>query len=216
MKKLFQAIRRGEILTVRALLDAHPALIACTAKQPPKKDDGQSPLQVAVKCGQLEIAHLLLDRGADVNFMEAEACCNAWRMPVLHDAVRCAVMRSRWNTVGLRGELQISSSREEADGAYGLLERILELGADPGARDSYGNSAMERAVLDARQVLPACLPATGEVRQNRVVTPELRADFQRIFRLLARYGLDGTWPDRQSGTPLAERYGREPVAEFLR
>ena len=55
MKKLFQAIRRGDAAAVRELLEKKPELIACTAKQPPKKDDGQSPLQVALKTNHLEI-----------------------------------------------------------------------------------------------------------------------------------------------------------------
>lgn len=67
MKKLFQAIRQGNDAAVRALLEKKPELISCTAKQPPKKDDGQSPLQVALKTGRLEIAEYLLDLGADVN-----------------------------------------------------------------------------------------------------------------------------------------------------
>lgn len=98
MKKLFVAIRKGEIETVRELLEKKPELVACTAKQPPKQDDGQSPLQVAIKSGQFEIANILLDGGADVNFMESPDCCNPWRMPALHDAIRAAVMSCRWQT----------------------------------------------------------------------------------------------------------------------
>ena len=97
MKKLFQAIRKGDLHAVRELLDKKPELIACTAKQPPKKDDGQSPLQVALKTGQLAIAELLLDRNADVCFIESPDCCNAWCAPVIHDAINAAVMLSRWN-----------------------------------------------------------------------------------------------------------------------
>lgn len=60
VKKLFQAIRQGDLETVKELLDKKPELIECTAKQPPKKDDGQSPLQVALKTGNFEIAEYLL------------------------------------------------------------------------------------------------------------------------------------------------------------
>ena len=66
MKKLFTAIRQGKLDEVAAILDKKPELIACLAKAPPKKDDGQSPLMVAIKSDHLEAAHLLLDRGADV------------------------------------------------------------------------------------------------------------------------------------------------------
>ena len=71
MKKLFTAIRQKDFEAVKALLDKKPELIACTAKQPPKKDDGQSPLQVALKTGSFDVADYLLDLGADVNFIEA-------------------------------------------------------------------------------------------------------------------------------------------------
>ena len=43
MKKLFTMIRRGNLEEVAKILDKNPALIACTATAPPKKDDGQSP-----------------------------------------------------------------------------------------------------------------------------------------------------------------------------
>ena len=45
-----------------------------------------------LKTGNTAIANYLLDMGADVNFIEDETCCNAWRTPVLHDAINCAVM----------------------------------------------------------------------------------------------------------------------------
>ena len=67
MKKLFTMIRRGNLEEVAAILDKKPDLISCLAKAPPKKDDGQSPLMVAIKSDNLEVAHLLLDRGADIH-----------------------------------------------------------------------------------------------------------------------------------------------------
>ncbi|MCT4595158.1 MAG: ankyrin repeat domain-containing protein [Anaeromicrobium sp.] len=39
---------------------------------PPKKDDGQSPLQVALKTGNFQIADFLIDNGANLNFMEVD------------------------------------------------------------------------------------------------------------------------------------------------
>lgn len=81
-EKAVSSYKKKESDTVRELLAKKPELVRCTAKQPPKKDDGQSPLQVAFKTGNFEAANLLLDLGADVNFMEDESCCNDWRAPV--------------------------------------------------------------------------------------------------------------------------------------
>ena len=71
MKKLFTAIRASNLEMVRQVIEKKPALVNCVAKQPPKKDDGQSPLQVALKTGNIAIANYLLDMGADVNALDS-------------------------------------------------------------------------------------------------------------------------------------------------
>ena len=215
MKKLFTAIRNGNIDVVKSLLAKDPGLIACTAKQPPKKDDGQSPLQVAIKSGNFEIANYLLDCGADVDFMEAEACANEWRMPVLQDAIMAAIMCCRWNATGPDGTMQVFSTKEKADTAYLLLKRMLNMGADVSCQDSYGNSCLERAVLDAKQILPRYNYGTKTVMPGRIVTEELRADLERIFSLLRQAGVDFAAPDRIRNQPIYEAYAEEPVGDFL-
>ena len=185
MKKLFTAIRQGDSSLVCELLDKKPELISCAAKAPPKKDAGQSPLQVAIKSGHFAIAHLLLDRGADVNFMEAEDYVSDWRMPVVQDAVMAAVMNTRWTTVRPDG-VHVSHTQAEADEAYALLERIVRAGADLTRVDSYGNNALDRALLDARRILPQFHPGEKRYLNDRVMSPELDADLTRIFRLLLR------------------------------
>lgn len=183
MKKLFTAIRQGDTAAVCALLDKKPELIACTSKAPPKKDAGQSPLQVAIKSAHPEIAHLLLDRGADVNFMEAADCGSDWRMPVVQDAIMAAVKCSRWNT-RWQDTYQVSHTQEQADQAFTLLEHMVKLGADLTAKDSYDNSALDRALLDARQILPGFHSGEQRYIENRLLTPELETDLNRIFALI--------------------------------
>lgn len=207
MKKLFQAIRQGDFDTVKQLLEKKPELISCTAKQPPKKDDGQSPLQVAIKAGRFDIADYLLELGADVNFIESESCCNEWRAPVIHDAINAAVMCSRWNVV--YDELKTANSRERADAAYRILEKIVGLGADVNAMDSYGNSCLWRFCLQARQILPS-------VRQtDRVLTPELHRDLSRIAALLSANGMDMSYIPPSCQLTAAQMYAAEPLAQFL-
>ena len=41
MKKLFLAIRHNDLQKVKDIIGQNPGLVHCTAKQPPKKDDGQ-------------------------------------------------------------------------------------------------------------------------------------------------------------------------------
>lgn len=217
MQKTFKAVRHGDIDTVREILLANPDEINAVAKQPPKKDDGQSLLQVALKTGQLDIAELLLDFNANVNYIEPEECCNEWRIPVLHDAIRCAIMNCRWNSKDyLTKEYEVHSTKERADKAFFLLKRTLELGADITSKDSFGNSALERAILDARQLLPSYDYSQKTVSDNCLITNELKNDFSRIFSLLYEYGASNKWIDRITGKPIIEHYKDEPVSELLK
>ena len=155
MKKLFTAIRASDFEMVRQIIEKKPELVNCVAKKPPKKDDGQSPLQVALKTGNTAIANYLLDMGADVNFIEDETCCNEWRTPVLHDAINCAVMSCRWNSDDKYMGFREFSTKERAVEARGVLKKMLDMGADVNALDSYGNSGLNRFALQAKQILPS-------------------------------------------------------------
>lgn len=217
MKKTFKAVRDGNIDAVREILSVNPDEINAVAKQPPKKDDGQSLLQVALKTGQLDIAMLLLDFNANVNYIEPEECCNEWRVPVLHDAIRCAIMNCRWNSKDyFTKKYEVHSTKEKADKAFCVLKRMLELGADITSKDSFGNTSLERAILDARQLLPSYTYPEMTVGDDRLITDELRNDFSRIFSLLYEYGASNQWMDRITGQSIAEHYKDEPVSEFLK
>ena len=193
MKKLFKAIRAQDYELVKQIIEAKPELVNCTAKQPPKKDDGQSPLQVALKTGAFDIADYLINQGADLNFMEDPSCCNSWRTPVVFDAITAAVMTSRWNTHTSYGGLQVFSTQEAADRAYEILEKMLQAGADPNRTDSYGNTGIWSFCLKASQILPSYNRTTQEESDDRLLTAELEADLLRILKLLCQYGADLTF-----------------------
>lgn len=193
MKKLFTAIRKGDLETVRTVLEKKPELLYCVATPPPKKDAGQSLLQVALKCGQIEIAECLIEKGADVHFIEADDCGNEWRMPVIQDAINAAIMNSRWNINNELMGFEVFSTEQKADRAYAVLENMLEKGADLNGTDSFGNSGIWRACIQAQQILPSMDRTTGRLGKNRIYTKELEADLSRIFRLLIRYGADLTY-----------------------
>ncbi|MBQ9746795.1 MAG: ankyrin repeat domain-containing protein, partial [Clostridia bacterium] len=136
---------------------------------------------------------------------------NPWRAPALHDAINRAVMCSRWNGTGING-FEVMSTEKEADAAFEILEKMIKLGADVNGKDSYGNACMNRACLQAKQILPR-----GKDDDSRIVTPELRADLARIFRLLIENGADMKYISPNSfGKTYFEEYGSEAVGEFLK
>jgi len=205
MKKLFTAIRKCDLETVKSLLDKSPELISCISVGAPKKDEGQSPLQVALKASSTEIVELLLERGADVNFIETETD-NPWRAPVIHDAIIRAIMSSRWNVVGPDG-LEVFSTKEKAESAFTILERIIDMGADVNAKDSTGNSCLCRALTQAYQIVPKSYSS------DRILTDELKSDLSRIFKLLIFKGADVNYTTSKA---TFSYYANEPVSEFLK
>ena len=209
MKKLFTAIQKNDMVTVKTLLNKSPELISCTLKGTPKKYDGQSPLQVALKDSSTEMIELLLEYHPDVNFIEDESCANTWRAPVIHDAINRAIMYSRWNVNRLDG-LEVYNTKEEADAAFAILNKLISLGADVNAKDSFGNACIDRACLQARQILPA------QGSNDRILTSELHFDINRIFNILVTNGADLTYIETNAfGKNYIEQYKNEYVEELL-
>ncbi len=125
MKKLFKDIRHGDINAVKAAIAKNPAVVnEYFDGAAPKKDVGQSPLQVAIKCGQFEIIDLLLENGADADFMEDPTTTppNSISMSVLHDAIIGAM-----DTI-------LYGHHESSEKYILVIEKLLERGADPNKR----------------------------------------------------------------------------------
>ena len=204
MKKLFTAIRASDLEMVRQIIEKKPELVNCVAKQPPKKDDGQSPLQVALKTGNTAIANYLLDMGADVNFIEDEICCNAWRTPVLHDAINCAVMSCRWNIDDKYMGFKVFSTKEKAAEALDVMKRMLDMGADVKALDSYGNSGLNRFALQAKQILPSYNYVEHREGKDRIFTEELHEDLRSVLQALKDAGADDSYKAPNLGDSVRE------------
>ena len=172
MKRLFKAVRQNDLETIRRILDGEPELINCVATSPPKKDEGQSLLQVANKVGNLEIAHYLIDKGIDINYKEPDngmPCTQCFTCPVLIDAVRFL----------LSGGPEWSKHVEERKK---LLLHLLEKGADPNITDNRGTNSWDWAInayCDVRG-------SVGDTEQK-----EMFADLEKeLLDILYRYNAD--------------------------
>ena len=214
MKKLFVAIRKDDFDTVEEIINKKPELVNCVAKQPPLKDDGQSPLQVALKTEAFDIASYLIDNGADVNFIESEDCANEWRAPVIHDAINAAIMCSRYNNYDEDDkEIEVFNNKRIADKAFSLLEKIVSLGADVNASDSYGNTCIWRFCLQASQILPSYHWSDKVEINDRVLTNELFDDLKRILQLLKDAGMD--MYSKSDNKTVFEFYGSPSLLKIL-
>jgi len=196
MKALFKAIRDSDLDKVVSIIEKNPLLVNVIAKQPPKKDDGQSPLQIAFKTGNFRIADYLIGNGADVNFIEVESV-NEWRAPVIHDAIRASVFSSRYHID------DTSRNRKEVfDEAFSSLKKLVAAGANVTATDSYGNNCLMRAALDSSQ-LPLNKKSTI-----------LAEDLSLIFKLLITAGADIN-ESNGSRQSVVRQFEGKPVAQFF-
>ena len=177
IKAFIKAIRNHDNSTVSQMLVDIPSLVSAKAKSPPKKDDGQSPLQIAFKVGNFQAAEFLLNHGADVNYIE-ESEINEWKAPVLHDAIRATIFNSK------------TIEKDDANFKWGLelIRNMLEKGADPNKEDSYGNSCSMRAVLDARQMI--LRPDVDQTPKGTVY------QVKQVFAVLYEYGANFDNPTR--------------------
>ncbi|HXH36863.1 MAG TPA: hypothetical protein VNJ54_20980 [Plantibacter sp.] len=216
MRRIFTEIIEGDIGAVRERLASTTGAVDTIAGAAPKNYAGQSPLQVAYRHGEFEIAALLLAHGADPDFIEHHNR-EPWAIPVLHHAITAAVMRSRWLRPTRRPDdpWQLASTAERADAAYEALRHLLQSGADVQVLDSYGNSSLGRAVLNARDLLPKRRYIDPDWVDPRPLNPELVADLARVFALLRAHGADPKRTERDLGHSLIDFYNAEPVAQFL-
>ena len=174
MNKLFKDIRHSDIEAVRASISKNAAVVneVYNAKAP-KKDIGQSPLQVAIKCGEFEIIELLLENGADPDFMEDPALVppHSVCMSVLHDAI-----------IGVFSALcykQYSNSEQYVN----LIKILLENGANPNRKTSSGVLPIGTAINHAQTILErkSAYPDIQEVTKKRLF---------ETLDLLVQYGAD--------------------------
>lgn len=167
IKTFFKAITDNDMPTISLLINSNKAYIDVCNFAPPKKDDGQSGLQVSLKSGNFDIALFLIKNGADVNFIEKSEV-NDWMAPALQDCIRATI----FNSYTLQKDTRIF------DKGLSVLKLMLSEKANPNAVDSYGNNCLHRAILDSRQMLDN--PAADFT--NGILLNQLRSIFNELIK----------------------------------
>jgi len=178
MKKLFTVIRQGKLDEVKTIIERKPELVNCVSGALPKKDHGQSPLQVAFKTGNYEIADYLISHGADINFMEAEDDDSGLRAPVLFDAINSTIISLCYQKIN------------ESEIAFSYVKFLVEKGADVNKLASNGFDAINWSVSTAELLFER-----ASIYPN--VQDAVRKQLARILDLLIENGADYiAWANR--------------------
>ena len=211
--QFFQAIQTGDEKTVKALLDAEPALAGA------KNERGQSAVLTAVYHRRSAICDLLLARRVSLELHEAAA---VGRLERVRELVEEDASRARSYSPDGFPVVALAA----VFGHRHVAEYLREKGADinAAATNGTGYNALTGAVAGGHPEIVAWLLASGanaNYRYGPGHSPLLEAAADgrlEIVKLLLEHGADPgvKSDDGHSALSFAEARGHKEVAEFLR
>lgn len=186
MKKLFDAINKGDFETVKTIIEKSPALVTCRAKEWRKRDENESPLRVAIKNCHYDIVCLLIKAGADVNDHTPR---DNWY--ISHQAVYTCVSHCIPNYRSQAGTYEDS---------FRILKHLLEHEMDINLPDENGVNSFFVAINQSHSMMHS----TSDMFESDLVDKLLwnplfdvntaYDGFKEIFSLLLKYGADTDIP----------------------
>ncbi len=213
VKEFFEAIGKGDTATVKALLDAEPALATA------RNEQGLSAILAAVYNQRHEIRDLLLARGIPLELHEAAGTGQLDRVKQLVEKDPSLAKSYSPDGFPILGLAAVFGQRSVA-------EYLLQKGADVNAasKNATGYTALTGAVASGNKDLVALLLAHGANADHRYgpgYSPLAEAAANghlEIVRMLIDHGADpkARTNDGKTALHFAEERGHKAVAEFLR
>lgn len=203
MNKLFKDIRQGNIDSVKAIIEKKPeAVNEIFTGTKPKKDIGQSPLEVAIKCGAFEIVDYLLDHGADPDFVESQDQID--EHCVCTSVLQIALSNGMYSlTYGDPNLVDMS------DNYVRVIERLLEMGANPNKNPEF-EGAIHRPISTIRTFVASAGNALKITNEHAERHPErherAKKTVRTVLELLMKYKADFEgWFDNEESFQINNR-----------
>ncbi len=211
-EKMLEAIKAGDVATVKQLLDADPSLADT------RSEGGDSVLLLAVYHGHPEVAELLRERAANLNIFEASAVGDAERIRALVEADASLVhsyAHDGWTPLHLAAFF----GHEKA------TRVLIEKGADFHAlsKNDNCNTPLHAAVANRKSNLVKLLLASGVDVNARTGNSWTGLHFaayagnKELAQILLARRADVSAKNDKGQTPLAIALekGHHQVAELL-
>ncbi len=210
---IHDAAKAGDIAKITSLLAADPSLVNA-------KDGGVTPLLYAIHFGKLDVAKLLLQKGADVNARTSNGVGPLYEAAGQGQTEIVRSLLERGATVNAKTEtactpLLIGSAMGQLD----IVKLLLAKGADVNAQASY-NTIHESAtpLIDATKVnADFDSLGGGPLDGKRAPSPDKKRGFLEVVKILLENGAKTDVTDNFGHTALyyAAKNGQLEVVRLL-
>jgi len=205
--------------------DMTQLLLAAGARVDGEYRDGQSLLHVAAARGYAAVINLLIGAKADVQALDAngnsplDSAVLHGQLPAVEALLRQHADATHVHPLDGRGPLHEACMR----GYVNLLEPLIEAGADPTARDRFGQTPLDIALAYKNAGVVATLLRRGqklkesqEIAEGAMESATLRGQTE-IARILLDNGFDGNKPSAKGSIYLndAALKGQKKMVQLL-
>lgn len=197
----------GSLECVRLLLDAGEPPDA--ADIPIGSEKGVTALMAAITIGHVDMVRLLLSRGADPVLPESRGSCAVdtaiyHANPAVGNWSRQADREMILNIL-LATKPVLDLRQAAALGNAEVVQELLDAGVDVNDEDTYGDTALWRAVSNGRlEAAGLILERGGQLGRSNQTLLSLAAE--RGHARMAAYLLDQGWSDIETDGPVALDY----------
>ena len=195
MRKLFQTINKGEFETVKQIILRQPEVVNNKSVGLLKRDEGQTPLRIAVKNSFPKMTMLFVENDADLNAYTSED-----DMYIIHQAIYTVIQYACSGKIHLRDrefkEKGIVSDytqnlydedKQLFDISYYILEYLIKQGIDLSVKTKMGNCFSYGIILSSASFFPRT--SIDDVPQ------EICRRVEKVFSLLLSTKVDTVLSD---------------------
>lgn len=216
---IIEAVSQGDVVAVEHLLDQGDDLVNRM------DDNSRTPLHHAASIGHVEVAELLLTRGADINVQDYRGETPLIGAVLADQQSLVAFLLQQGARIDVRDHYERTALHlvSRQTGNHVVTRQLLEKGANPNLRDRFDDTPLQLAAWRGYgEVVDLLLDAGAEVtavgRDGKYLTIyAVQHGLLRLFDMLVEKGADLALRNTEGGSFLhtAAQGGAVPIIDVL-